>query len=78
MVWNEAKYGFSSTRVSPAMKSLKLSSLNVDGCLNLAANVCDLASDVNGKMSPTFPDPSLEPASGAPSPPSGKNQFAVI
>ena len=48
---------------------MKLSSLNVDGCLNLLANVCDLASDVNGKMSPILPDPSLEPASGAPSPP---------
>ena len=55
------------------MKSLKLSSLNVEGCLNLLAKVCDLASDVNGKMSPIFPDPSLEPASGAPSPPMEEN-----
>ena len=38
-----------------AMKSLKLSSLKVDGCLNLLAKDCDLASEVNGKMSPTLP-----------------------
>lgn len=37
------------------MKSLKLSSLKVDGCLNLLAKDCDLASEVNGKMSPTLP-----------------------